>query len=105
MLQRHVVLAQARREQLVEHPPQDLEIDRLGRRDQDAVDHRRQASLVAIEQLLVELLAGAQAGERDLDVLVRAQAGEPDHLARDIDDPDRLTHVENEDLTPLIRML
>ena len=56
--------------------------------------HRR---LLAVEQFLVQLLAGAQAGEADLDVVVRLQPGQPDHLARQIDDLHRLAHVEHED--------
>ncbi len=44
---------------------------------------------------LVQLLAGLEAGEDDLD----GPAGLVDHLARHIDDPDRLTHVEHEGLT------
>ena len=54
--------------------------------------------LVDVEDLLEELLAGAQAGEADLDVLARGEAREADHVAGQVDDLDRLAHVQDEDL-------
>ena len=51
-----------------------------------------------MEQLLAQFLAGAQADEFDLDVAAGPQPGEPDHLLGEIDDFDRLAHVEDADL-------
>ena len=45
--------------------------------------------LAVVEELLVELLAAAVAGEDDLDVAVDLEAREPDHLAREVDDAHR----------------
>ena len=54
--------------------------------------------LVFVEQLLVELFAGAQAGMDDFDVLAGGQAGHLDHAAGEVDDFDGLAHVEDVDL-------
>src|SRR5690348_12559175 len=56
-----------------------------------------QRSLAVREQLLVELLSGAEAGELDPDV-VRAQSGKPDHVARQVEDLDGFAHLQHEDL-------
>ena len=58
--------------------------------------HRR---LAAVEQFLEQLLAGAQAGVLDRHVPVGPQPRQADHLACQIDDPHRLTHVEDENAT------
>src|SRR6266550_2338716 len=55
-------------------------------------------SLALAEELLVELLAGARADELDRDLAPGLLAREPDHVAREVEDPHRLAHVENEDL-------
>ncbi len=52
-------------------------------------------------ELLEELLAGAQARERDLHVDVGAQTGQRDHLLGEVQDPHGLAHVEDEDLAAL----
>jgi hypothetical protein len=52
-------------------------------------------------ELFEELLAGAHAGEGDLDVLARRLAREGDEVAREVDDLHRLAHVEDEDLPAL----
>src|SRR4051812_32894147 len=57
-----------------------------------------QGLLVQPADLFIELLAGARARELDSDVTVRAEAGEEDELAGEIDDADGLAHVEHEDL-------
>ena len=49
-------------------------------------------------QFLVQLLAGAQAAEADLDVLVRPQAAEADEVFREVRDLHRRPHVEYEDV-------
>ena len=48
-----------------------------------------------MKQPLMQLFARARAGEADLDILVRHQSREPDHLLRQIEDADRLSHVEH----------
>src|SRR2546427_778675 len=64
----------------------------------DAVVLRGGDLLLGGHQLLVELLAGPEADEADRDVLVGLEAREADHLAREVEDADRLAHVEDEDL-------
>src|SRR5258707_8823584 len=56
-----------------------------------------ESALAIREQFLVELFPGPQSGELDPDVLP-AEPREPDHVARDIDDSDRLPHFHDEDL-------
>src|SRR5512141_1666196 len=51
------------------------------------------------EHLLVQLLAGANAGETNLDVCTNLEAGETNEVSCNIDDADLLAHVENEHLT------
>src|SRR3546814_1418574 len=55
----------------------------------------RHQRLAVVEQLLVQLLAGTQASEANLDLLVGLQTGEADALSRQLDDPPRLAHVEH----------
>ena len=52
-------------------------------------------------QLFEELFSRAQAREDDVHVHVRPQPGQRDHLLGEIEDSDRLAHVEDEDLSPL----
>ena len=56
---------------------------------------RRLRGLLLVEDLLVELLAVAEAGVFDLDA---AGAAQLDHALRQVGDPHRLAHVEDEDL-------
>ena len=49
-----------------------------------------------MKQFLVDLFARPQTDEFDPDILVRAQAGETDHLSGKMGDTDRLSHVEDE---------
>ena len=58
-------------------------------------------ALFGHEFFLIELLAGAEAGIDDLDVHIRFQAGEADHVAGQCVDLHRATHVEDEDLAPV----
>jgi len=53
------------------------------------------------EFFLIELLAGAEAGIDDLDVHIRLEAGEADHVAGQGVDLHRRPHVEDEDLAPV----
>lgn len=69
----------------------------------DAGDHhliytRGEGILLGGEDLLVELLAGAKTGVDDLDVLVRLQSGEADHVAGEVVDLVLFAHVEDVDL-------
>ncbi len=52
--------------------------------------------LVAVEQLLVQLLASAPADDLDRHVAVGIQARELDHRASQIHDPHRFAHVKHE---------
>src|ERR1039458_3338996 len=52
-------------------------------------------------QLFVELLAGAHAGELDLDVFVRLPARQQDQVSGQIDDLYWLAHVQDADLAAL----
>src|SRR6266550_8118809 len=54
--------------------------------------------LRAEEHLFVELLSRPHPGEAYLDVYADGQAGQPDEIGRDVNDPNRLSHVEQEDL-------
>ena len=58
-----------------------------------------------MEQLLVQLLAGAQAGEADLDVHLGPEAGEAYHLLGEAGDGDGLAHIEDEDLAVFASLL
>ena len=64
--------------------------------------HRR---FGGVEQLLVQLLAGAQPDIADRDVALGREPGEADHLARQIDDLDRLAHVEDENLAARVAVI
>ena len=59
---------------------------------------RRHQRLGGMEQLFLKFFPRAQADELDLDVPVWAPPGEPNHLARKVDDLDRFAHVEDENL-------
>lgn len=52
-------------------------------------------------QLLKQLLAGPQTYKLDLDVLARFQPGKTNHVGSQIEDADRVTHVEHEDLSSI----
>ena len=83
--------------ELIENPLEDADIDGARGGKEDAIDGSRQPLLLVIEQLLVQLLAGAQADDLYFDVEIRPQAGQPDQPAGDVDDLDRVAHVEDED--------
>jgi hypothetical protein len=68
---------------------------------QDALAPRHARLLVLRVQLLVQLLAGPQPDERDVDVLALGEAREPDHLARHVHHLHGLAHVEQEHLAAL----
>src|SRR5205814_7012148 len=70
-------------------------------RPADAADLRmrgREDLLAFAPELLVQLLAGAGADEVDAD-LACLLARKADHLLREVDDLDRLTHVEDEHMS------
>ena len=47
------------------------------------------------QELLVELLAGTEADLDDIDILIGLQAAQADHALRQIQDPDRLAHIQS----------
>ena len=51
-----------------------------------------------MEEFFVQFLAGAKADKLDFNVATGPQAGKADHLLGQINDFDRLAHVENADL-------
>src|SRR3989441_9844657 len=65
--------------------------------DADLVDGGGDGVLGARHELLGEFLAGAESGERDLNVAVGLEARQPDQLLRELEDADRLAHLENRD--------
>ena len=52
-------------------------------------------------QLLPKPLPGPETDHLDWDVLLRLEAREPDEVMGEVEDPDRLAHVEEENLAPL----
>jgi len=50
-------------------------------------------------ELLEEFFAWSEAGDLDLDVLTNLQPGKANHVGRQIDDADRLSHVQEQDFT------
>ncbi len=75
-----------------------LGVDRRPARARDLRVRRRRDLLVRPPELLVQLLARPHADELDRDVALGLPAREPDHVARQVEDPDRVAHVEDEDL-------
>ena len=69
--------------------------------DHDLLVAGRLDPLAGDQQLLEQLLPGAQAAEADVDILVGDKTGEPDQLLGEVEDLDRLAHVEEENLPPL----
>src|SRR2546429_458774 len=65
--------------------------------DADLVVRGGDGVLGARDELLGEFLAGAQPAERDRDVAVGLEARQPDQLLRELEDADRLAHLENRD--------
>src|SRR3954451_12127075 len=72
-----------------------------GRVERGALGHEyallagRPRPLVGVEELLVQLLPGAAADDLDRHVAVGLATRELDHLAREVDDPDRVAHLEH----------
>lgn len=62
----------------------------------DEIVRRLLHALGVHQNLLKQLLAGAQAGVFDLDVDVWLEAGEPDHVPREIVYAHGIAHVEHE---------
>ena len=50
-----------------------------------------------MRQFLIEFLAGAGSGVLDFDIVVGPEAGQEDEVARQIDNADRFTHIQDED--------
>ena len=62
---------------------------------------RRASLLVGAGEFLMELLPWPNPAEFDRDIFARPQAASADHFAGEIQDLDRLAHIENEDFAPL----
>ena len=78
------------------HAPGELPgIDGSGRSRLDALDRGPAQVLAGRFEHLAQALSGSQAGEDDIDIDTRFEPREPDHAMREIDDPDRLAHVEH----------
>src|ERR1043166_2720981 len=90
--------------QFIDRAGEDGVIGGAGRRRTQGRVLGRHRRLGGVEQRLVQFLAGPQADKADFDVAVGAQPGEPDHLPRQIDDLDRLAHVEDENLAARSRI-
>src|SRR4051794_23166043 len=75
-----------------------LRVERRALRNEDPVLAGRARPLVAVEQLLVQLLAWPAADDLDRHVAVGLATRELDHLACEVDDPDRFAHFEHVDL-------
>ncbi len=95
----------ADRDQLVELRVEDRRPGRARRRGRTRTRRTfgwrgRLDGLGVVEQRLVELLAGPQADVLDRD-RVGVAAGQPRQVAREVDDPDRLAHVEHEQVARL----
>jgi hypothetical protein len=76
-----------------------IRIERLTLGQMDLLGGRRLLALVRVEEDLMEFLAGTGSGDLDDDVASGLKSRESDHRLREIDDPDRLTHIEHEHLT------
>ena len=79
------------------------QVDVLRRRNEDLVvlGAAHLVLLLVHHQLLIELLAGAQAHDLDLHVHARLVAVETDELFGQVDDLDRLAHIQNIDAAAL----
>src|ERR1700733_14513322 len=75
-----------------------LRVERLPGGPQDLLGGRRLRALVRVEQVLVELLPGTGADDLDRDVALWLEPGQPDHRLREVDNRDRLAHLEHEHL-------
>src|SRR5262245_36474516 len=86
-----------RSRQPIEHERQQIRLRRPGSRDAQLGMRGGQRALVVRQHLLIQFLAAAQPREHDANVAFR-EAGQSNHLARQIDDAHRLSHVEHENL-------
>src|SRR5881275_58286 len=92
---RVLVIAQCRHgEQLSQVPSQRRPVDMVPLDQSDLVHRGRHGALPGGDQLLAQLLAGPQAHELDVDVLVGDEAGEPDQLLGQVQDADLPAHFE-----------
>ena len=85
----------------MDHPVENLTDSLIrvftGLGDADAVVESGQGILLAGENLLIEFLAGPQAGIFDLDIHVWFEACQTYHAPGEVVDTDRLAHVEDAD--------
>src|SRR5690606_3068128 len=80
---------------LSEHTSKILPIRNTHFRRENPVVLCRFCSLFRRQDFLIQLLTRAPPGENNLDILVRLEPVEPDERSSEIDDLDRLTHVED----------
>ncbi len=60
----------------------------------------RLTALLGSQQFLVKFLTRTQTGEYDVNILVGGKAGKTNQFLRQLQDPDRLPHIKQEDLPP-----
>src|ERR1051325_4369260 len=93
-----LMIAQGRhREQLSQIASQRRAVAVVPLDQADLVHRRGHGALPGGDELLAQLLAGPQAHELDVDVLVGDEAGEPDQLLGQVQDPDLPAHFQNGD--------
>src|SRR5688572_20539824 len=67
-------------------------------KDPDLVVVSRKDIFSIESDLFEQLLAGAQTSDPDLDVIVRHQTGELNHVVSQVENPHRFAHVEDKDV-------
>src|SRR5438552_1549793 len=84
------------------YPPMHRRVWRCGAsKDLDFIVISRKDMFRVGDQLLEQLLARAETGKPNFDILVGFEARKPDHVAGQIDNPNRLAHIEDEDFRSL----
>src|SRR3954452_6575284 len=85
----------------VEDPGDQGGVERLALGEHDLLGRRGLWALIAVEELLVELLAGTATDELDRDVLLGQEPRELDHVASEIENSHRIAHLQDVDLATL----
>ena len=68
---------------------------------QDLLGRSGLRTLVRVKQILMEFLARTRPDDLDRDVALGLETGQPDHRLGEVDDLDRLAHLEHEHLARL----
>src|SRR5579859_6343400 len=87
---------------VIQHVGQRGEVARPHGGFENSVQFGRHRRLGAVKDFLEQLLARADAGELDLDVDIGPQPGQANHLTRQMDDLDRLAHIEHKNPPAMI---